>query len=248
MTQKYLNMRYTFLVLFALILHSCTKEYTAQQIIDNSIKGAKLEGLNEATLSFNFRNKAYKAVRNKGVFTFTKEYQKDSLRIKDVLSNNGFERFVNDSLVTLSEKDQGRFGNSVNSVHYFSILPLGLNDAAVQKKLLEPVTIKGKEYYKVQVTFSQEGGGDDFDDVFIYWFAKDNFQLDYMAYKYHTNGGGVRFRDVLKEHLVDGIRMVDYNNYKPKNKDIDFFTIDALYEAGELQKVSEIVLEDIIVN
>ncbi|CAL2103009.1 Deoxyribose-phosphate aldolase [Tenacibaculum sp. 190130A14a] len=241
-------MRYTVLVVIALILQSCTKEYTAQEVVDHSIKAAKLDVLNEATLAFNFRNKAYKAVRNKGIFTFTKEYQKDSVHIKDVLSNNGFERFVNDSLVSLSEKDKGRFGNAVNSVHYFSILPLGLNDSAVQKKLLAPVTIKGKEYFKIQVTFSEEGGGDDFDDVFIYWFAKDSFTLDYMAYKYHTNGGGVRFRDVLKEHTVKGIRLVDYNNYKPTTKDIDFFSIDALYEAGALQKVSEIVLEDIKVN
>ena len=173
---------------------------------------------------------------------------KDSINYKDVLSNNGFKRYANDSLVSLSKKDQDKYGNSVNSVHYFSVLPYGLNDLAVKKKRLENVVIKGKEYYKIQVTFNEDGGGEDFDDIFIYWFSKGNFKLDYLAYKYHTNGGGVRFRDVKKENIVNDVRFMDYNNYKPLDKSIDFYAIDKLYEEGKLKKLSEIILENIEVK
>ncbi|WP_272149158.1 DUF6503 family protein [Tenacibaculum aiptasiae] len=228
-----------------LFLVSCKPQFTAQEIVDKSIENSNLSALKNATISFNFRKKFYQANRNNGLFEFIREEKKDSLTIKDILSNDSFKRYVNDSLVELPEKKQKGYGNSVNSVHYFSILPLGLNDKAVFKKILEETTIKGKDYYKIEVTFSEEGGGTDFDDVFIYWFSKDNFQLDYLAYKYHTNGGGVRFRDVKKETLVDGIRIVDYNNYKPLNKDIDFYNIDKLYNEGKLKKVSEIILENI---
>ncbi|WP_246175039.1 DUF6503 family protein [Tenacibaculum aiptasiae] len=228
-----------------LFLVSCKPQFTAQEIVDKSIENSNLSALKNATISFNFRKKFYQANRNNGLFEFIKEEKKDSLTIKDILSNDSFKRYVNDSLVELSEKKQKGYGNSVNSVHYFSILPLGLNDKAVFKKILEETTIKGKDYYKIEVTFSEEGGGTDFDDVFIYWFSKDNFQLDYLAYKYHTNGGGIRFRDVKKETLVDGIRIVDYNNYKPLNKDIDFYNIDKLYDEGKLKKVSEIILENV---
>lgn len=227
---------------------ACKPEYTAQQIIDNSIKYSKLNKISTSTISFNFRKNKYQAKRNNGNYEFIRSIDKDSVKYKDILSNNGFQRFVNDSLVELSNKDKNRYSNSVNSVHYFSILPLGLNDKAVHKKLLGKVLIKGKEYFKIQVTFAKEGGGDDFDDIFIYWFAKDNFQLDYLAYKYHTNGGGVRFRDAKKETFVNEIRFVDYNNYKPLDKNIDFYTIDKLYEEGKLKKVSEIVLENIEVQ
>ncbi|MCF2935899.1 MULTISPECIES: DUF6503 family protein [unclassified Tenacibaculum] len=228
-----------------LFLVSCKPQFTAQEIVDKSIENSNLSALKNATISFNFRKKFYQANRNNGLFEFIKEEKKDSLTIKDILSNDSFKRYVNDSLVELSEKKKKGYGNSVNSVHYFSILPLGLNDKAVFKKILEETAIKGKDYYKIEVTFSEEGGGTDFDDVFIYWFSKDNFQLDYLAYKYHTNGGGVRFRDVKKETLVDGIRIVDYNNYKPLNKDIDFYNIDKLYDEGKLKKVSEIILENV---
>ena len=239
-------MRY--LILTLLFVVSCKPEkekLTVQQIVDKSIQYSNLDKIKDATLSFNFRNNNYTAKRKKGEFEFTKTTVKDSVVTKDLLSNSNFQRFVNDSLVSLSDKKANIYRNSVNSVHYFSILPLGLNDNAVHKKLLESVIIKGKEYYKIQVTFSEDGGGDDFDDVFIYWFNKETFYLEYLAYKYHTNGGGVRFRDVKKENLVNGIRFVDYNNYKPMDKNIDFNTIDKLYEEGKLKKLSEIVLENI---
>lgn len=241
-------MRITSFLLLVLLVVSCKPNFTAQEIIDKSLEHSKLNELNTASVSFMFRNKTYKADRNNGIFELTRTIKTDSTTIKDVLFNDGFKRFINDSLVSLSEKDQNRYGNSVNSVHYFSVLPLGLNDQAVYKELLESVTIKGKEYYKIKVTFSEEGGGDDFDDVFLYWFAKDNFQLDYLAYKYHTNGGGVRFRDVKEEKFIDGIRFVDYNNYKPLGKDIDFYTIDKLYNEDKLKKLSEIVLDEINVT
>ncbi|WP_417785089.1 DUF6503 family protein [Tenacibaculum sp.] len=240
-------MRYLYISLLLLVV-SCKPKFTAQEIIDKSIEYSKLNEIENATISFNFRKNSYEATRKNGTFELVRVIKNDSVNTKDILSNDSFKRFVNDSLVELSEKDKNRYSNSVNSVHYFSVLPLGLNDKAVQKKLLEPVIIKGKEYYKVRVTFTEEGGGEDFDDVFIYWFAKDSFQLDYLAYKYHTNGGGVRFRDVKEEKVVKGIRFVNYNNYKPQDKDIDFYTIDNLYKEGKLKKLSEIVLEDIQVN
>lgn len=240
-------MRFLYISLLLLVV-SCKPKFTAQEIIDKSIEYSKLNEIENATISFNFRKNSYEATRKNGTFELVRVIKNDSVNTKDILSNDSFKRFVNDSLVELSEKDKNRYSNSVNSVHYFSVLPLGLNDKAVQKKLLEPVIIKGKEYYKVRVTFTEEGGGEDFDDVFIYWFAKDSFQLDYLAYKYHTNGGGVRFRDVKEEKVVKGIRFVNYNNYKPLDKDIDFYTIDNLYKEGKLKKLSEIVLEDIQVN
>ncbi|CAL2107648.1 conserved hypothetical protein [Tenacibaculum sp. 190524A02b] len=237
-------MRY-FIFLLLIAFTGCKPEYTAQQIVDLSINKSGLEKLKTAEISFDFRGKNYKANRNNGSYEYTKVWKQDSIVIKDVLSNLGFKRFINDSLVNLSDKDVKRYANSVNSVHYFSILPLGLNDKAVNKKLLPSVVIKGKTYYKVQVTFNQEGGGDDFDDVFLYWFNTETFKLEYLAYKYHTNGGGVRFRDVKKEHLISGVRLVDYNNYKPKENTINFLDIDKIYEEGNLKKVSEIVLENI---
>ncbi|MFY9243159.1 MAG: DUF6503 family protein, partial [Polaribacter sp.] len=128
------------------------------------------------------------------------------------------------------------------------VLPYGLNDKAVRKKLLKPSTIKGKDYYKIEISFSENGGGEDFEDIFIYLIEKDNFLIDYLAYSYHTNGGGKRFRALKEQCSKKGIRFVDYQNYKPENKSIELMYLDAAFENNQLKKVSEIILNNIEVE
>ena len=59
------------------------------------------------------------------------------------------------------------YSASVNSVHYFAVLPYGLDGKAVNKTYVNKVDIKGKSYHKIKVTFNEEGGGEDFEDVFM---------------------------------------------------------------------------------
>lgn len=239
-------MRYL-LILIVLFFNSCakkTQQFTAHEIINQSIKVANFNKVSNAKISFDFRGVSYTATRNNGFYTLTK--QKDSLL--DILTNKNFTRKIDNKTQLLSDSLTNIYKNSLNSVHYFSVLPFGLNDKAVQKKKLADEIINGKDYYKVQVTFSENGGGDDFEDVFVYWFLKENFQLDYLAYEYHTNGGGIRFRAVNKENLVKEIRFTNYDNYKPKNNRIILKNTGKAFENGQLEKISEINLENITVN
>lgn len=239
-------MRYlSFLVVFFFISCKNTKTtLTAQQIIDKTIAYSGANKVANSKISFQFRDKNYTAKRTNGTFTLTRS--KDS--VTDILQNNGFKRLVNTTEVSLDQKATSIHTNAVNSVHYFSVLPFGLNDKAVQKKLLPATTIKGKAYHKVEISFTENGGGEDFEDVFIYWIGADDFLVDYVAYSYHTNGGGKRFR-VLKEQCVKGgIRFVDYHNYKPLSKEISLLNIDQAFQNNQLEKVSEIVLKNIEVQ
>ena len=243
-------MRYLSLLLLVLLI-SCKaseKKMTAQQIIDKAILFSGADKVSNSEITFKFRDNSYAAFRKNGFFQLYRNSRKDTLIIEDVLKNNGFERFINSKPDQVSDSMVSRYSNSINSVHYFSVLPFGLNDKAVHKELLKSYTLKGKEYYKIEVTFSKDGGGKDFDDVFIYWIGKEDFLIDYLAYSYHTNGGGKRFR-VLKEQCVkNGVRFVDYHNYKPLSKSISLIDIDQAYEVNALKKVSEIVLKDIEVT
>ena len=236
-----------FYLLFLLLVFSCKPsevKLTAQQIIDKTILTSGANKIANTEISFTFRDKEYAAIRENGNFNLKRSF--DS--IKEVLSNDGFKRFINDEPIEVSDSMKTRYANSINSVHYFSVLPYGLNDTAVKKKRLPPSTIKGKEYYKIEIIFSEDGGGKDFEDVFIYWVGKEDFLIDYLAYSYHTNGGGKRFR-VLKEQCIkNGIRFVDYHNYKPLDETISLVDIDVVFENNQLKKVSEIVLENIEVS
>jgi hypothetical protein len=235
---------YLFFIVLILVCKPSKKELTAQEIIDASIVNSGTDKVAKSKITFKFRDKKYSAKRNKGNFSLTRSF--DS--ITDILSNTGFKRFVNQIEIKVADSMVSRYTNSVNSVHYFSALPFGLNDTAVFKKRLPSSTIKGKEYYKIEVTFSEKGGGEDFDDVFIYWIGKEDFLVDYLAYSYHTNGGGKRFRVIKEQCSKNGIRFVDYYNYKPLNKSISLLDIDKAFEKNQLQKISEIILKDIKVD
>lgn len=234
---------------FLLILSSCKSKdnFTAQQIIDKSIQVSGVKKLNNGELSFQFRGRKYVAERKNGLFSLERITKQNDSIITDVLSNDGFNRYINNEKVMVIDSMATKYSESVNSVHYFSVLPLGLNDSAVNKKRLENTTINNQEYYKIKVTFDQEGGGTDFEDVFVYWINKNTFYIDFMAYSFHVNGGGVRFREVRNEHFINQIRLVDYNNYKPKiasKTPVD--KLDSLFAKKQLTKLSEINLENIV--
>lgn len=240
-------MRYLYACLLILSFISCNKPkntFTAQEIIDKSILASGTHKLKNAILGFNFRDKFYRAKRTKGTFTLTRTF--DS--ITDVLSNTGFQRLINKKPVTLSDSIANNYANAVNSVHYFAVLPLGLNDKAVIKQLLPSSTIKNKEYYKIQISFKENGGGEDHQDVFIYWIDKKDFLIDYLAYAYQTNGGGKRFRALKEAQFSNGIQFANYDNYKPLDKNTSLINLDNAFNNNQLEKVSEIVLENISVS
>ncbi|WP_405566781.1 DUF6503 family protein [Polaribacter sp. Asnod6-C07] len=235
-------------ILFILIITvSCKpteKKLTAQEIIDKTILYSGADLVANSEINFIFRDKEYNAIRNNGKFSLSRKFD----MITDELNNDGFIRTIDGNIAEIDSATIRVQSNAVNSVHYFSVLPFGLNDKAVHKKMLASSTIKNKDYYKIEITFSENGGGEDFEDVFIYWIGKDDFLVDYLAYSYHTNGGGKRFR-VLKEQCTkNGVRFVDYHNYKPLDNKITLINIDKAFENNQLKKVSEIVLKDIEVK
>ncbi|PRX54530.1 DUF6503 family protein [Flagellimonas meridianipacifica] len=242
-------MKLRLIPLMLLLIVSCKNEVQktpdAQSIIDSSIVKSGGESFKDHKVSFYFRNRKYTSYYVNGQKMLERYTFLDSNMIADKKSNTDFERFINDSLIPLPDSLKTRYANSVNSVHYFSKLPFGLNDKAVNKEYMGEETIKEVSYYKVKVTFDQAGGGDDFDDTYLYWFNKETMLPDYLAYDFHVNGGGQRFREAYNERYINGIRFVDYNNYKPKGKGASLMEIGYLFEKDSLDLLSKIELEEI---
>lgn len=148
----------------------------------------------------------------------------------------------------LAEHEEKTFSEDVNSVVYFALLPHFLNDPAVQKRYVGKGTIKGEPYHKIEVSFRKEGGGKDYSDVFTYWFHQDKHTMDYLAYRYHRDGNGTRFRAAINQRRINGILFADFHNYKGAESDTSTVDYDQRFELGQLTKVSEIILENIEVR
>lgn len=214
-----------------------TKE---QQIITAVIAQHGGDKYKNAKISFDFRDIHYNYERNGGRYKYERSYKHDSLgQIHDVLTNDSFTRTLNGKETKVTEEWKGKYSNSINSVIYFTFLPFNLNDAAVVKKYLGEVSIKGQPYHQIQVTFKQEGGGEDHSDVYMYWTHKEKNTMDYFAYSYEVNEGGIRFREAFNPRVVKGITFLDYNNYKVKTG-TPFNKIVKHFEAGNLKLLSKI--------
>ena len=244
-------MKHLLLLVTILLLASCQEEkeqLSADEIINKTIAQAGGDKYKKATIEFKFRDNNYKSVRSGGEFHLEREIQDSINNYKEIINNTGYQRYLNDTLVKVPDSMVVKYTSSINSVHYFAHLPYGLNDKAVNKKLVGDAEINGKPYYQLKVSFSQDGGGQDHHDEFLYWINKENFTIDFLAYKFHVNEGGLRFREAYNPRVIEGIRFVDYKNYTLEDFNTDLCGLDELFEEGKLELLSTIETEDVHVS
>lgn len=243
------------LILFGIIALGCNdpdKNITdSQTIVDNAIKISGKDKLNHSSLKFSFRNVSYVSEGKCNHFVYERRFsQQDSLIRDSYNTKTGLKRYINDSIVSIADSTAFKYAESLNSINYFIQLPLRLNDEAVQKTYIGLDTINKKVYHNVMVKFDENNGGTDFQDVYYYWFAKDDYKLDYLAYSFVVNGGGIRFREAYNERIINGVRFVDYKNYKPKNKNTSLNNISKAFENKDLELLSKIenTIESLEIN
>jgi hypothetical protein len=252
-------MKYLSILLLSVLFLNCenenseptSKALTANEIINESIAVSVGKVFDSAVVSinFDFRNIQYKSTYTSNTKVLRRLTINDNDTILDFLKGERFQRYINEKPVFVEDSMAIKYSASVNSVHYFSVLPYGLNDKAVNKKLIGEERIKGKDYYKIEVTFSQEGGGEDFEDVFIYWINKASFKPDYLAYSYNEDDGkGMRFREAYNERYVNDLRFVDYNNYKSEDKKFYLIDLAKAFNNNSLKLLSKIELQNVEVD
>lgn len=244
-------MKYVVVILGMLLFNSCgekaPKPITAQDIVDRSIEEAGGEAYAKSNISFEFRDRHYVHEAGPQGRVLKRIRVADSAVVVDIKKGNSFQRLVNDQPVAVPDTMANRYANSVNSVHYFAYLPYGLNDPAVNKTLLGKVDINGESYHKVKVTFDREGGGEDYEDIYIYWFNEATFKPDFLAYEFQVDGGGLRFRKAYNERFINGLRFVDYENYEYPQI-VAPEKLDSLYQLGQLKLLSKIELKNVEVS
>jgi len=218
------------------------KSSKSQKIIDRAIIAHGGINYVQTAYTYAFRDHVYTYTRDGGTYRYEKFNPKKN--IKDVLDNQSFTRYINEVKQDLTQKQVAKYAESVNSVHYFAFLPYFLNDDAVNHRWIGEESIKGESYDQIEVTFDQEGGGTDHEDVYMYWIHKDHHTVDYLAYSFHVNGGGVRFRSYYNRRNVDGIVFQDYINHK-HDKTTPVQNLGQLYDDGKLIELSRIELKEI---
>jgi hypothetical protein len=227
----------------------CAPTDPAQQAVGRAIQVHGGERLDEGQVTFSFRGQEFRMVRSGGRFLYERS-RTDTLgnRIREWMDNEGTAREVNGIREPLDDQERARVETGVHSVVYFAFLPFRLQDPAVRLQDLGRSEVEGRGYRKVEVTFEQDGGGADWEDRFVYWFDEEEGTLDYLAYRYHRDGGGMRFRRAVNRRWVNDVIVQDYQNFRPLRPVDDIADFDRLLEARELELVSLVELEDVEVS
>ena len=240
-----------FAVLALLLMEGCTPTSDAdpQGIVDRAMAAHGSENLDQAEVEFDFRDRHFVVTRDGGRFTYERTFTDSTgADVRDVLTNDSLYREVDGERVELTEEERLSAETGVNSVVYFALLPYFLNDPAVEKRYLGEATIEGEPYDKVEVTFQEEGGGQDYQDRYVYWFHQDEHTMDYLAYSFEVNGGGTRFRQAVNPRVVGGVRFADYLNGGADTLGTPIHRYDEMLAAGEIDPISEIELKNIDVR
>lgn len=208
----------------------------------------RLEG---ARLSFSFRGDDYSAQFGADGRLYAR-YGQDALGpFADMLGGRGFRRTRGAHTDSLPPTAALAAEESLNSVFYFALLPHPLTDDAVQPRHLGSATIVGEPYQVLDVTFGRVGGGRDWQDRFVYWMHDDRYTVDYLAYAFHVNDGGIRFRQAYGAREVGGVRVQNYRNFAPMLNTLspnDLERLPELWQAGQLRHLSDIALENVRVE
>ncbi|HEY5692464.1 MAG TPA: DUF6503 family protein [Cyclobacteriaceae bacterium] len=242
----------TLFLIFSLVilfLGCNSKLNDPQQIVDKAISFAGGEKYLNSVIEFDFRGRHYVARRKGGLFSYERIFDDSLGTVHDKVSNEGFQRKITDEEATVADTMAVKYTSSINSVIYFALLPYGLNDAAVIKTFRGETVIEDKAYFVIQVTFNAVGGGEDHEDVFLYWINQQNFAVDYMAYSFaESDEISFRFREAYNARVINGIRIQDYINYKPSDNSLTVDQAEELYKNGELIELSKIETENVTVN
>ena len=232
------------LIMLAILGCQNTKEsLSAEEVVEKAITFSGKNKLDQNQLSFTFREYDYRSTPTCNGFKLERTSKKEP--ITDVLIHDELTRFYKDSIIKLADSTTFNYYESVNSVHYFMQLPLRLNDEAVNLTHLGQESINDKSYHKLQVKFSEDGGGVDFEDVYLYWFDMEDYSMDYLAYSFIVNDGGLRFRKAINRRTIEGVVFQDYENYKPKVKSNKLNDIAQMYVNDDLELLSLIENENI---
>jgi hypothetical protein len=200
------------------------------------------------SVNFDFRDHHYSLKQKPSFYSFSRSIIQNEIEVKDVMTpNQPLKRYLDGVPIKISDSIRGAYSNSLNSVMYFFQLPKPLQDPSVIKVLMSSVEINGYSYWTIKVTFKEEGGGEDYQDEYRYWINQNNYEIDFLAYNYQSDGGGTRFRRAINKRKINGMFFQDYENYKPFQIFEQLDNLPKLFEQGNLELISLIENKNIIV-
>ncbi len=185
-------------------------------------------------------------------FAYVVSGKSGGARLEVRSTNDALEVSRNGEPLAVEPAKQRQYRDWAMARVYFCFLPFRLGDPSVIQQDLGLVDWQGRRLHKVKVTF-EPGTSTDSGDEYVYWFDPESARLEYFAYSYDDNGGGLRFRRNLRHRRAGGLLFFDQENYGvdgggADGPDLSVDSIDAAYVRDAMRHVSTVRLEGIEVR
>ena len=164
-----------------------------------------------------------------------------------VSSHDALEVWRDGDTEAVPAEEEQRYRDWAMARVYFCFLPYRLGDPSVRQQDLGLVDWDGRQLHKVKVTF-EPGSSTDAGDEYLYWFDPETARLEYLAYSYDDNGGGLRFRRAVNHRRVNGLLFFDQENHGANGPGLSVDDIDPDYVRDSMRHVSTVRLESIRVE
>ena len=232
----------------AAALGTAAPEPVRLEIVDRAIEhhGGEIYRSNSATLDvcsksgcFHLETRAYR-----DGFHYTVSGRSRDAELEVASSGEGLTVSKDGKPLVLGPGDDQRYRDWAMARIYFCFLPYRLNDPGVHKKDLGLVDWDGRRLHRVKVTFEPESSTDA-TDQYIYWFDPESARLEYFAYSYDDNGGGLRFRRTVNHRRVGGVLFFDQENFGVEGPGLSVDAIDPAYVREKMRHISTVRLKEI---
>ncbi len=185
-------------------------------------------------------------------FAFTVSGQSGGAQLEVRSSNDALEVSKDGAPLAVDANQEQKYRDWAMARVYFCFLPYRLDDPSVRQQDLGLVDWQGRRLHKVKVTF-EAGTSTDAGDEYVYWFDPESARLEYLAYSYDDNGGGLRFRRSVRHRRIGGLLFFDQENYGVDGGSADgpglsVDSIDDAYARDRMRHVSTVRLESIEVR
>jgi len=238
-------------VIILMLVFSCKEKdtLTAKDILSESYKAYNSDAFFNSTIKFNIKDLEYPLHRKGHIQDFEVVRKVDTTTYKATYSNGSTSYIVNDKELPQTSMARLFIQIKLEGISYLFSIPHVFDQNAVIPKRLEDVTIKNKEYYAVDITFTRLDEEEP-ENEFILYINKENFLVDYYAQDYDLAAPVKRleFRVAHNFRTIEGITLADYFVLKSKSEDEKLSNLFKLYNDNDLEESEALKFENIEVE
>lgn len=206
----------------------------SHEIINKLSLNYNLKTLDNTTASFYVNDRLHEITNDKNQTTFTYT-DSNGLKVTDHFKSNTLTRTIGKDTISLSKEE---IENAINQIKNTSDRVFILNQlkhSSFTHTFISRAIVNEQPYFKILSNKQNV--------KYIFWIHEEDYNVDYFAEKKPTSL--MLFYEISNRQFLGDIIIQDYKVYKPVSENINFMTIDELFNNQELVRVRNLDLSQI---